>query len=143
MRKMKTDKVQYSLTAGVNENLQFRTECLQVFRDILIKTTLDDRYKTDLEQSRISLLFSPFVGFVTRNFHQLNFNLLTDISGTPFKIHQIFMESFLPHISEPILTYPNQFHRIFLTARVSASSRDMQRYKALGWQSTTSFLSNA
>ena len=84
-RKMKTAKVQYSLTTGVNENLQFRTECLQVFRDILIKTTLDDRYKTDLEQSRISLLFSPFVGFVTRNFHQLNFNMLTDISGTPFK----------------------------------------------------------
>ena len=85
-RVMKTFKVQYSLTTGVNENLQFRTECLQVFRDILIKTTLDDRYKTDLEQSRISLLFSPFVGFVTRNFHQLNFNMLTDISGIPFKI---------------------------------------------------------
>ena len=95
MRKMKTDKVQYSLTAGVNENLQFRTECLQVFRDILIKTTLDDRYKTDLEQSRISLLFSPFVGFVTRNFHQLNFNMLTDISGTPFKIyHRFLLETF-------------------------------------------------
>jgi hypothetical protein len=73
--------VQYSLTTGVNENLQFRTECLQAFRDILIKTTLDDRYKTDLEQSRISLLFSPFVGFVTRNFHQLNFNMLADISA--------------------------------------------------------------
>ena len=87
-RKMKTAKVQYSLTTGVNENLQFRTECLQVFRDILIKTTLDDRYKTDLEQSRISLLFSPFVGFVTRNFHQLNFNMLTDISGKPFKKSQ-------------------------------------------------------
>ena len=89
-RKMKASKVQYSLTTGVNENLQFRTECLQAFRDILIKTTLDDRYKTDLEQSRISLLFSPFVGFVTRNFHQLNFNMLADISGKPFKNHKAY-----------------------------------------------------
>lgn len=107
-RKMKASKVQYSLTSGVNENLQFRTECLQVFRDILIKTTLDDRYKTDLEQSRISLLFSPFIGFVTRNFHQLNFNMLTDISGKPFKkisrLIRIFKLMVSRWLSPPIKT---------------------------------------
>lgn len=42
---------------------------------IMTKQNLDDRYASPKDQARICQLFSPFVGFITRNFNELNIDM--------------------------------------------------------------------
>ena len=41
----------------------------------MTKQNLDDRYASQKDQARICQLFSPFVGFITRNFNELNIDM--------------------------------------------------------------------
>ena len=58
------------------EMIKLRNKTLEDFHSILLKMSLDNRFKSDQDQSRIVLLFSPFVGYATRNLRELNFEAI-------------------------------------------------------------------
>ena len=84
------------------EMIRLRNSCLEDFHTVLLKMSLDNRYKSDQDQSRIIMLFSPFVGFVTRNLRELNFEAISSLDWSTSEIKR--KDSMKSAISSTITT---------------------------------------
>ena len=70
--------------SALSEVHQIRGMALQVLRNLLVKHSIDDRYSTDAQHSRIASLYFPFLPVILENINRIHVSGLTSAIGSAY-----------------------------------------------------------